>query len=160
QAAEPADDAIVRMVIRFRDGLQLADLKAQLIVNRLAGLADVKSTQPALDSLPEDEQLEEFEIRLETHEDLESLRAAADVDGVESIDFPGVSAEPAVAVDPEVPSQQDSPDVEPTDHPEDDGELTDESEAASPVADSELQHGEWSDGFRGPDLLHGYISNL
>ena len=90
QAAAESDDAVVRMVIRFRPRLQLADLKAQLIVNRLAGLGDLKSTQPALDSLPEDEQLEEFEVRLETHEDFDHLRSAAEVDGVESIDFPDI----------------------------------------------------------------------
>ena len=75
------------MVVRFRAGLQLADLKAQLIVARLSGLGDVRSTRPDLDQLADAEQLEEFEVRIETHEDLDRLRAAADVDGVESIEF-------------------------------------------------------------------------
>ncbi len=87
-AGDQTGDAIVRMVVRFRAGLQLADLKAQLIVNRLAGLGDLKSTQPNLDALPEDAPFEAFEIRLETSADTDRLRAAADVDGVESIDFP------------------------------------------------------------------------
>ncbi|WP_442505463.1 chemotaxis protein CheW [Novipirellula sp. SH528] len=81
-------DAEVRMRIRFRPGLQLADLKARLIVNRVAALGDLKSTQPALDDLSEDDQLEEFEIQLQTIKELAELRRAAEVDGVESIDFP------------------------------------------------------------------------
>ena len=95
-AGSPSDDALVRMVVRFRVGLQLADLKAQLIVNRVAGLGKVKSTEPSLEAWPEDQQLEAIEIRLETQADSDRLRAAADVDGVESIDFPDRSVELAM----------------------------------------------------------------
>ncbi len=88
-------DETLRMVIRFQAGLQLADLKAQLIVNRLAGLGDVKSTFPDLEHAAEIEALEEFTVWIEAHADIEQLRTAADVDGVEAIEFPAVPAVPA-----------------------------------------------------------------
>ncbi len=103
-AGNQADDAIVRMVVRFRAGLQLADLKAQLIVNRVAGLGEVKSIQPNLDAWPEDEQLEAIEIRLETQADTDRLRAAADVDGVEAINFPDRSVELATETESSHPA--------------------------------------------------------
>ncbi|QDS94595.1 Chemotaxis protein CheA [Roseimaritima multifibrata] len=87
-ASPELHDSPIRMVIRFRPRLQLVDLKAQLIVNRLAGLGTIKSTRPTLESLSEDEPLEEFELQIETDRDLDNLRSAAQVDGVDSIDFP------------------------------------------------------------------------
>ena len=83
-----SSDTIVRIRVNFRAGLQLADLKAQLIVARLSSLGALKSTHPHLDQLSEAEQIDKFEILLETQEDRERLRATADVDGVESIEFP------------------------------------------------------------------------
>ncbi len=103
-AGSQSDDAIVHMVVRFRVGLQLADLKAQLIVNRVSGLGEVKSTQPSLDAWPDDQQLEAIEIRLETQADTDRLRAAADVDGVESIDFPDHSVELATETESSHPA--------------------------------------------------------
>ena len=85
--APHVDDDVVRIIIRFRSGLQLVDLKAQLIVNRLAALGDLRSSNPALDALVGDESLLQLEIQLETSTGLERLRLAADVEGVESIDF-------------------------------------------------------------------------
>lgn len=91
--APHAEAGVVRMVVRFRAGLQLVDLKARLIVNRLAGLGELKSLRPALDALSETEKLDQFEIFLETDEDPDRLRAAADVDGVEAIEFPAITTE-------------------------------------------------------------------
>ncbi len=108
------DDSIVRMVIHFRTGLQLADLKAQLIVNRLASFGELKATHPNLDALPEDEQLEQFTIDLQTDTDLDGLRAAADVDGVESIVFLGAASEAAREIQTVEPTAQDSIEVDQT----------------------------------------------
>jgi two-component system chemotaxis sensor kinase CheA len=88
-----ADDAVVRMVVCFRSDLQLADLKAQLIVSRLSGLGEIKATRPELDHVSETEHFQKFEVVIETDAGVERLRAAADVDGVESIEFEGVSTE-------------------------------------------------------------------
>jgi two-component system chemotaxis sensor kinase CheA len=99
-------DTLIRMVVRFQAGLQLADLKAQLIVARLARLGEVKSTRPDLDRLPENEQLEEFGIQIETHEDVARLREAVDVDGVSSIEFVDPSAESLGEITLEAETQQ------------------------------------------------------
>ncbi len=119
QTRDPTVFDLVRVVVRFRAGLQLTDLKAQLIVNRLAGLGDIKTTLPVLDSLPEDEYLEEFEIQLETDQDLDRLRATADVDGVESIDFPDIEPKQQIETNVDGPGSQASLDIDPdiADHP-------------------------------------------
>ncbi len=113
-----SSDTIVRIRVNFRAGLQLADLKAQLIVARLSSLGALKSTHPHLDQLSEAEQINKFEILLETQEDRERLRATADVDGVESIEFPDAPttgyaaklAEPSrPQPDPTKPILQDEP---------------------------------------------------
>ena len=93
--------------MRFRAGLQLVDLKAQLIVARLSGLGEVRSTRPDVEQLAETAQLEEFQIHLATQEEPERIRAAADVEGVESIEFPDVDAPlefAASAVEANLPS--------------------------------------------------------
>jgi two-component system chemotaxis sensor kinase CheA len=90
-----AGDAAVTMFVKFRAGLQLADLKAQLIVARLSGLGEVKATHPDLEQLADADEIAGFEVRIETHETLDALRRAADVDGVESIEFAGMTSEAA-----------------------------------------------------------------
>lgn len=82
-------EGVVVMVVHFRAGLQLIDLKAQLIVARLSALGSIQSTRPPLDQLADDDGLETFEIWLETSTDIEQLRASADVEGVEDIEFSG-----------------------------------------------------------------------
>ena len=81
-----AEDVVV-MRIAFRAGLQLVDLKAQLIVARLEDLGELKATHPNLETLAEADQLQIIELHIDTHETLERLRAAADVDGVETVEF-------------------------------------------------------------------------
>jgi two-component system chemotaxis sensor kinase CheA len=91
-------DAAVHMIVRFRAGLQLSDLKAQLIVARLSGLGEVKSTRPEVDQLADVDQLANFEVWMETHEPPAALRAVADVDGVESIEIVGTAADSVIEV--------------------------------------------------------------
>lgn len=94
EAAEPElDEGVVKVLVRFRPGLQLADLKAQLIVNRLADLGHVQSTRPSLTDLAEVDDVEHFEVLLETSVDHDRLRQTADVEGVESIELVGSPAE-------------------------------------------------------------------
>ena len=87
-----ASDELVRLVVKFKAGLQLADLKAQLVVARLSRLGDVRSTQPDVEQLSEVDLLEQIEVAIETEASIDRLRAAADVEGVESIEFRGASA--------------------------------------------------------------------
>ncbi|MEM1069123.1 MAG: chemotaxis protein CheW [Planctomycetota bacterium] len=77
----------VSLIIRFRDGLQLVDLKAQLILNRLASLGEIESSRPAIGSLADLEQLNQLEVDVACDCSHDQIREAADVDGVESIDL-------------------------------------------------------------------------
>ncbi len=98
---QPASDKpLIRMTIQFRNRLQLIDLKAQLIASRLSALGDIKLTQPDLTQLPNIKQLQQFEIHLETDEELSDLRDAADVEGVESIEFANTAPGSAFKVAP------------------------------------------------------------
>ncbi len=128
---EAEDDSSVRMSIRFRAGLQLADLKARLIVTRLSGLGEVKSTRPDLDRLEDPEAIDEFEVRIQTDESLDELRAAADVDGVEAIEFVGSSTTQAL----QRPAQERRPDegsLEETATPHIENDTAEESTADPP----------------------------
>ena len=89
-----SDAEIVRILVRFRPGIPLADLKAQLIVSRLSKLGDVHATEPDLHQVSDVEQFEEFLVCLETREKREALQVAADVDGVASVTFAGTATEP------------------------------------------------------------------
>ena len=89
EAVEDPHEAAVRIVVQFRDGLPLADLKAQLIANRLSAHGRIRSTSPDLASLAEDESIAVFQVVVETEQTHQALREAADVDGVESIEVAG-----------------------------------------------------------------------
>ncbi|MEK6235892.1 MAG: hypothetical protein N2C14_14380, partial [Planctomycetales bacterium] len=107
-------DALIQLVARFRPKLQLADLKAQLIVNRLSALGEIKSTQPDLDQITDVDQLGEFSVRMETHEAEDRLRAAADVEGVQSIEIMGGASEAADAIPTEKGAGQEATTQEPS----------------------------------------------
>lgn len=98
----------VRVNVAFEAGLQLADLKARLIISRLSVLGEVRSTRPTADELEGIEELAQFEVVLETERDAEQIRAAADVDGVHSIELDGQNIELKVADDRD-DSAQDEP---------------------------------------------------
>ncbi len=70
----------------LRDGLQLTDLKAQLIVTRLGAVGEVLSIEPDLAELPEGETIDLVLVELDTDCTDEELRSSADVDGVRSIE--------------------------------------------------------------------------
>ena len=76
-----------RLIIRFESGLELADLKAQLIVSRLSRMGDIKSSRPAINALEDTESLLHFEVVINTQRSEEEIRSAADVDGVEAVEF-------------------------------------------------------------------------
>ncbi len=114
-------NAEVCVVVRFVTGLQLADLKAQLIVNRLAGLGEVKFTEPDLENYSELDELSVFKVWIDPHAAHDRLRAAADVDGVADIEIEGggptqvapqSEAEGHPAPQALSPTSSDSPSVE------------------------------------------------
>jgi two-component system chemotaxis sensor kinase CheA len=132
------EDADLCVVVRFVAGLQLADLKAQLIVTRLAGLGEVKATEPDLDQHSESDELTEFKIWIDAQVEPERLRAAADVDGVATIEVEGSGSLPAThAITAEVP--EELPEEESEDAPEEQQSLPDSvTEELAPTESSEV----------------------
>ncbi len=96
----------LRVRVVFESGLQLVDLKAQLIVSRLSGLGEIHDCQPPLEALQSVEDLTEFTVFLETEGAVEQLRAAADVDGVRSISVEQVPSQAQSPLAAEAPSEK------------------------------------------------------
>jgi two-component system chemotaxis sensor kinase CheA len=119
-APSPAPDVVEghRLVVRFEPGLPLVDLKARLILSRLSNLGDLVATHPPADSLDVIEDLTELEVVVAGDTDLDALRTAADVDGVQSVEVgAGGEAPEAPVVRPEL-----EPEPEPIADPEPDPE--------------------------------------
>ena len=83
------------LTVHFEAGLQLADLKARLIISRLSALGEIGSIHPAPEELETSEDPTRIEIVLSTDKGADAIRAAADVDGVHGIDLAGETAIPA-----------------------------------------------------------------
>ncbi len=75
--------------IKFKPGLQLADLKARLIVSRLSSIGEVVACEPKIEDVKSFDQLPLFSLTLLSDRKLEEIRKFANVDGVESIEFDG-----------------------------------------------------------------------
>jgi len=75
-----------RVVVQFEPELALADLKAELVLTRLAAIGIVRDTLPPRSEIGAAGELRGFQILLSTTGSSEDLRAAADVDGVELIE--------------------------------------------------------------------------
>ncbi len=72
--------------VQLRTGLQLADLKAQLIVTRLGAVGEIASIEPDPANLSESETIDRVLIEIETNCTDQQLRSSADVDGVYAIE--------------------------------------------------------------------------
>src|SRR5262249_39969422 len=78
----------------FQKNLPLADMKARLVVNRLAGRARIIATEPPVESLDQIELLEQFTITLSTDLAREEIYGFADVEGVVEVDVQETGANP------------------------------------------------------------------
>ncbi len=76
----------LRVRVRFRQGLQLADLKARLILSRLSAIGEIVSCDPPVDDIDSYEDLTLFSLCLITAKPADEVRRIASVDGVESVD--------------------------------------------------------------------------
>ncbi len=85
ETAEPHEGIRMHLTVSFAQGLPLADLKARLILSRLAPLGKVVRTYPAVDTLADLEELTHFGVVIDTRRSVDELREAADLDGVEAI---------------------------------------------------------------------------
>jgi two-component system, chemotaxis family, sensor kinase CheA len=77
------------ILVKFREGLQLADLKARLIVSRLSSIGEIVACEPPIDDIHSFEELPLFSCLLVTTSPLADVRRIASVDGVESIEIVG-----------------------------------------------------------------------
>jgi two-component system chemotaxis sensor kinase CheA len=75
----------LRLIVVFEPNLQWADMKAKLVLNRLAAKSRILATEPPTEHLEEVEHLTEFVIWLATESDFGELHALANVDGVSEI---------------------------------------------------------------------------
>jgi two-component system chemotaxis sensor kinase CheA len=87
----------MKVIIRFRNGLQLADLKARLILSKLSAIGETGECDPPLDEIDSFENLTLFSLILITTHPIEEVRRIASVDGVESVEVIAGSL-PAAAV--------------------------------------------------------------
>ena len=75
--------------VKFKPNLQLADLKARLIVSRLASIGEVVACDPRIEDVHSFDELPLFSLTLLTDRKLDEVRKIANVDGVESVEFEG-----------------------------------------------------------------------
>lgn len=112
----------LRLVIRFEKNLPLADLKAELVLTRLAKVAVVGDTRPPRDRLSEVEQLRSLSVILSTADTSAEVRSAANADGVELIElFEGETslappAEPVLVIPEEAPPVEAVAEPAPIEH--------------------------------------------
>lgn len=98
---------VIRLTAVFAPNLPWPDMKAKLVMNRLASKARILATEPPSDQLETIEKLPEFRLWLSADCDASELRALADVEGV---------AEIQIEME-ELPSDQGTPQAEPTEAP-------------------------------------------
>ena len=91
----------ISVKVIFEPNLPLPDMKARLVLNRLASRGRVLETQPSAEQLDVVESLTEFTVWLTSECDPEELRALADVDGVARIRI-----EPAASIPEETPRDE------------------------------------------------------
>ena len=80
-----AEPEAVRLTLVFEPDLTWPDMKAKLVLNRLASKARILATEPPSEQLEEVKSLPEFRIWLHSDCELDELRALADVEGVTAI---------------------------------------------------------------------------
>ncbi len=146
EASPPAQrmsESDMHVTICFEANLPLADLKARLIVSRLSGLGDLKSTSPDLDVLDRIDDLTQFLVVIDTERSAEEIRSAANVDGVASIDFASAASQQQTSVGTEAPEtdqEQQPPDTEIDGSEPEPVYRTDVGQSAIPLMEAELRH--------------------
>jgi two-component system chemotaxis sensor kinase CheA len=86
------EPASITLTVIFEPMLPLADMKARLVLNRLAAKARILSTDPSAEQLDEIDPLTRLAVYLASEADLDELRGLADVEGVAEIHIEPQSA--------------------------------------------------------------------
>lgn len=78
-----------RVKVSFQAGLQLADLKARLIVARLSQIGEIVATDPPIDDIQSVDDIPQFAVIVLTEHPPDEVRGIADVDGVAAVEIAG-----------------------------------------------------------------------
>lgn len=139
-----------RVALRFEPNLALADLKAELVLLRLAEIGTVRDTLPRQSELATIADLRSIQILISSDHLVSDLRSAADVDGVEAIEIDeGATAfakPDSAAADCAVESSVESDAATPADVPVIAGEIATVEAAPIPDADSDTVSAAPSEG--------------
>ncbi len=117
-AADADDDQLWLIGVELTPGLPMAEMKAELIVTRLAALGELIDCQPPRSEFPEASRLDRFELVLSTMATAAEIEAAARADGVAAVTVekvpPGTraTASTSVATDSGDLEQLDEPDID------------------------------------------------
>jgi two-component system chemotaxis sensor kinase CheA len=84
-ATASADARLWRITVYFAPGLQMPDLKAELILARLAAVGDVLSSIPPRDLLASTHDLAVIDIKVRSAAERATIEAAANADGVQRL---------------------------------------------------------------------------
>ena len=76
-----------RITVRFEEGLPLADVKADLILQRLSALGVLSDSAPPPDQLPLISETRRLQVLLSSERPAAEIRAAADVGGVDTVEI-------------------------------------------------------------------------
>lgn len=118
-----------RLRVEFADGLQLADMKARLIVSRLSNIGEIVATDPPVEDMQSVDNLSQFALIVLTDRNADDVRAIANVDGVKSVQIERGKPD-AETVEPD----QDDRATTPAAQPGQTESVTEDVESASAVA--------------------------
>jgi two-component system chemotaxis sensor kinase CheA len=90
----------VRLIVVFEPGLPWPDMKAKLILNRLASKARIIGTEPSAERLEDIESLPQLSISIQSDCDIDELHDLANVDGVKELRIEGIPASGAETTAP------------------------------------------------------------
>ncbi|WP_435018270.1 chemotaxis protein CheA [Tundrisphaera sp. TA3] len=102
----------VCLTVRFEPKLPWPDMKAKLVLNRLAAKGRVIATDPPDDRFEEIEDLHQFQVWIEADGEVAELLALADVDGVAEVKADAAGAKPGVPpspAEPNPPAREEAP---------------------------------------------------
>lgn len=99
----------VRVV--FEEGLQLADLKAKLIIARLSNIGEIIDSEPQIDEVQSFQSLPLFTVLLATDRSRDEIIQIAKVDGVKAVEIGDASSAGLAAGLPETPTEPAAPEA-------------------------------------------------
>lgn len=113
--------------VQFQQGLPLAGLKACLLHNRVSNISDVFHSEPPLEGLEDQDDLQTYAFAILGDTAEEEVRTAVDLDGILRVDVESVVASSTEAVQgSHRPETQDAPllDMDPLPQPRDDAQAS------------------------------------